>query len=90
MVGSRPHNEPRIGELVSQAFATVRALGGEIGEAAPIGLTVQGSRWGYSLDLLEDGRILCGIFPSQALPAIVRACAQRTRTALGIVLSGTK
>ncbi|MGI9242873.1 MAG: hypothetical protein ACR2RV_18895 [Verrucomicrobiales bacterium] len=85
-VGARPPNESQIGGLASQAFLCANALGREIGEPVPFGMNVLGGRWGYSLDLLCDGRLLLGIFPSQALPAIVRASAQKTKSALDGVL----
>jgi hypothetical protein len=85
-VGSRPHNEAEIGGLVSSVFAVARSLGCEVGERAPQGLNLQGSRWSYSLDPLSDGRLLFGIFSSKALPGIVRACAQKTRATLEIAL----
>jgi len=81
-VGSRPHNECEIGELASGIFASARALGAEIGEPAPLNMSVQGTRWGYSLDRLQDGHLLVGVFPCQALPAIVRASAYKTKLAL--------
>ena len=81
-VGSRPHNEAQIGELVGKVFGVAAALGGEVGERQPQGLNLQGARWSYSLDPLPAEHLLFGIYPSQALPAIVRACAHKTCAAL--------
>ena len=63
-------------------FGTATALGGEVGERQPQGLNLQGARWSYSLDPLPEQHLLFGIYPSKALPAIVRACAQKTCSAL--------
>jgi hypothetical protein len=90
-VGSRPHNEAQIGNLVRKAFLIAAALGDEVGEREPQGLQLQGARWSYSLDPICDGaRVLFGIFSSKALPAIVRAGAQKTRAALDEALMGKK
>ncbi len=81
-VGSRPHNEAQIGELVGHVFGTATALGGEVGERQPQGINLQGSRWSYSLDPLSEHHLLFGIFSSKALPAIVRAAAGKSLPAL--------
>ena len=85
-VGDRPPNESQIGDLTSRAFLCAKALGREIGEPTPFGMNVQGDRWGYTLELLGNGQLLLGIFPSEALPAIVRASAQKAKSALDLVL----
>ena len=81
-VGARPHNEDHIGVLVGNVFATARLLGEEVGERDPQGLNLQGTRWSYSLDSIAGQYLLLGIYPSKALPAIVRACAQKSIPAL--------
>lgn len=89
-VGPRPHNETQIGDLVRSVFTVAEALGEEVGEPEPQGLNLQGSRWSYSLNPLDEGRMLFGIFSSKALPSIVRACAQKTRLALVSAVEGGK
>ena len=81
-VGARPHNEGQIGALVARFSETAATLGAEVGEKEPLGLNLQGSRWSYSLEPLSGERVLFGIHSSQALPAIVRACARKSRVAL--------
>jgi len=89
-VGSRPHNEAQIGELVGKVFATAQSLGSEVGERNPQGLSLQGARWSYSLDILGDEQLLFGIFSSKALPAIVRAAAMKVTPALEQALQEAK
>ena len=89
-VGARPHNEAQIGELVAKLFSVATLLGDEVGEKAPEGLNLQGSRWSYSLDPITETWLLFGIYSSQSLPAIVRACAHKAIPALEAALAGER
>ena len=81
-VGSCPQNQKRIGDLVGKVFAMAELLGDAVGEREPKGLNLTGARWSYSLDPLSEHHLLFGIFSSKAMPAIVRACAQKALPAL--------
>ena len=89
-VGSLPHNEQQIGELVSRLSATSTELGEQVGEHRPQGLNLQGSRWSYSLDPISDERFLFAIYPAKALPAIVRAGARKVIAELETALDPEK
>lgn len=87
-VGACPHHESQIGALVSQAFSSAQALGGAVGEPAAQSLHLQGGHWNYAIERLAGGRLLFGIYSRLGLPAIVRACSQKSRAALDPVLAG--